>query len=140
MILENLTLGLRDRLKEATKIYKISKLEAFSAVAITFVFVMFSWIFFRANSMGDAVYIVGHLSTTVTYWHLDFSIWNMFFSASLIGVMTFFEVLQGEERSIVEYLANKPIWVRWAIYYAAIFLVLLFGVTDNGNQFIYFQF
>jgi len=35
--------------------------------------------------------------------------------------------------------SDKPVWQRWAVYYAMIFSIIIFGLRDE-QQFIYFQF
>jgi len=42
-------------------------------------------------------------------------------------------------RRIRHMLAEKPLWLRWSVYYALIFGILFFGVFER-QQFIYFQF
>ena len=48
-----------------------------------------------------------------------------------------------EQGSVREYIAGKNIVLRWAIYYAAIFAILIFGIYGPGydaKDFIYMQF
>ena len=42
-------------------------------------------------------------------------------------------------RSIRHMLMEQPAWLRWSVYYALGFGILLFGVFQK-RQFIYFQF
>ncbi len=41
---------------------------------------------------------------------------------------------------IREYLATRPTWQRWTVYYAMTIAFLLLGSFNNSIQFIYFQF
>jgi hypothetical protein len=53
--------------------------------------------------------------------------------AFLVGV----ELVQ-RKVCIGDALARKPIWMRWAVYYAGIFTVML--LAGGTGAFIYFQF
>ncbi len=116
-------------------------------VVFTFALVTFAWIFFRANSLPDAQYIVAHL----------FSFTGQSLSAplaeGLLGAPTEFIlcwVLIGV-LLLVDYgiarVGFDRLWtatpgvVRWAAYYAAGAAVILSGLYGIGAQkFIYFQF
>jgi hypothetical protein len=42
-------------------------------------------------------------------------------------------------RGIRHMLAERPIWMRWTVYYALILGIIFFGVFEQ-RSFIYFQF
>jgi D-alanyl-lipoteichoic acid acyltransferase DltB (MBOAT superfamily) len=117
-------------------------------VMCTFAFITLTWVFFRANSFGDMMYILQHL--------FDFS-WqgNIMapFEQGLLGMeaefyLSFglivflmlgdaFEARFGLERG----LAKTPVVLRWGWYYVAAAAVLFSGIYGAGaQQFIYFQF
>jgi hypothetical protein len=52
--------------------------------------------------------------------------------------MEFLHAIQ-RHRSIRHMLAEKPIWLRWTVYYALVLGILFFGVFEH-RSFIYFQF
>jgi len=105
-------------------------------IFITFNLVCLCWIFFRANTVSDAFYIVGHL----------FSGWpNIFidqiavsYGIAAIAFLLFAELLQ-TRGDIAEKLQQSHLALRWGVYCLILFSIVLFGVTD-GSQFIYFQF
>jgi D-alanyl-lipoteichoic acid acyltransferase DltB (MBOAT superfamily) len=121
-------------------------------VASTFVLVCLAWIFFRADTVGDAWVItrgvIGGLANTLLHPRrvLDS------LGADAVGLsgfellvafasITFMLILEWSQRSrdSREILRLQPLAFRWAIYYCLVFAVLIFGkFTDN--QFIYFQF
>lgn len=117
-------------------------------VVLTLAFVCFAWIFFRANSLADAQYIVAHLLL------LDPSVDLMApFADGLLGAQTEFwlslaliaflfvvDALDARWRLPVV-LARIPLPLRWATYYALAGAVLFTGLYGVGSQpFIYFQF
>ncbi len=126
------------------------------AVAITFTLTCFAWIFFRANSMTDAFYIVGHstdglgafLKSVIT---LDMTQLNMVFRGLglsqremiiAIGAIIFMEFVHFLQRpgNIGIRFAQRPVWLRWAVYYAIIACIIFLGAYNQSQQFIYFQF
>jgi D-alanyl-lipoteichoic acid acyltransferase DltB (MBOAT superfamily) len=125
-----------------------SKLAIIIRVLCTFAFITLTWVFFRANSFADTLYILQHL--------FDFS-WqgNIMapFEQGLLGIETefylsfaliaflllgdAFEARYGLERG----LAKTPAVLRWGWYYAAAAAVIFSGIYGAGaQQFIYFQF
>lgn len=118
-------------------------------VAITFLFVSFTWIFFRANSLADAEYIVNHLlvfdstqnifqpfaEETLLPMRTEFYL-SLVLIAGLIG----FDMLDARLR-MPRFLAKTPLVLRWAAYYGIAAAVLFSGLYGAGaQQFIYFQF
>ncbi len=100
----------------------------------------FAWIFFRARSLEDAMYIVGHIFRIESFQNLnlfEFPI-DMYISLFLILFLFLIEAL--EERSkLFEKLRVSPAFVRWTVYLASIFSLLALGVWKSAD-FIYFQF
>lgn len=51
------------------------------------------------------------------------------------------EFIHGTQRhrSIRHMLSERPVWMRWLVYFALIISIALFGIFGT-QQFIYFQF
>jgi len=119
----------------------------FLATAITFSLVCFAWIFFRAESMADGCYIATHLFsglsglTSVAAIKEIFQPFFYFENAKIYFVVTLGLIfcLEWMERTHFGFLQKKPTFVRWAAYYALIFVIIVFGRFDT-SKFIYFQF
>lgn len=117
-------------------------------VGMTFTLVCFAWIFFRANNISDAGYILTHmfqglhrgLKLTGGWQLLQMGLdrYELTVAAVAIGFMESIHLVQ-RHRSIRHMFAEKPIWFRWAVYYALVFGMVFFGVFEK-RQFIYFQF
>jgi hypothetical protein len=115
-------------------------------VAVTFVLVSFSWIFFRAGSIREALALIGNLfsrpaavSGTVTgNLFVGLSRLDLVVAAIAVAGLITAELLL-EKRSLHELLAAQPTWRRWTIYYVIIFAVLLFNVHKQP-EFIYGRF
>ena len=105
---------------------------------VVFQLVSFSWIFFRANTVGDAFLVVGRIFGG--RWGVPFVDVPSLTQAA-VGLVVLFAVeahqeWRGDIRAAFE---ARPLVVRWAVMYALIALVVLLGV-QSGSQFIYFQF
>lgn len=122
------------------------------ALAGVFALTCFAWIFFRANSLSDAFYVVGHLGDglgELRGWTAGFGIWAdtglTRIDWVLLGVsfliMEWVHVVR-DRRDLKEALAGAPPVLRWALYYfltaSIAFTWYLSGVRPQ--QFIYFQF
>ena len=103
----------------------------------------YSLIFFRANSMLDVLYIhkVIVLAITKPSTISGNSPVSSYQFIVCIGAIVFLELIHytQSKRDMRESWASKPIWIRWAIYYAFILAIFFFGEFSN-RQFVYFQF
>lgn len=111
-----------------------------SAWFMTFNAVCFAWIFFRANSVSDAIFVSTHLfsASSVSIFELGLSRAEIIIAFCAI---VFLELVQYVQRriSLRQFISGKSLSVRWAVYYTAIFVLLMFG-KFSSQQFIYFQF
>lgn len=119
------------------------QLHRFIKIAITFGLTCYAWIFFRANSISDAVYINKAIFLSVIKGMRGFGGFPVSRYQFIIcsGAIAFIEIihLTQRKRDMRESLAEKPIWIRWAVYYAFVLAIFLFGEFTN-RKFIYFQF
>ncbi len=117
----------------------------FLQVAFTFTLVCFSWIFFRANNIGEAFYIVKHLFSGVNSKDmLQPFLLGQPLSELMIALcsLAFLLIIQLIQRygSIRQMLSLRPAWFRWTGYCLLVLSILLFGFLDSPRKFIYFQF
>jgi len=106
-------------------------------IIITFNLITFGWIFFRANSLGDAWYLVTHLLQNWPNLFLDLN--SMAYGLLGVTVLLTVEVLKYTNKISFETIFNIPVAARWCLFYALIFSIILTGVGSN-SAFIYFQF
>ena len=147
-IFGRLTQKLRDRCLSWTEKYGAARrLRSGCQMILTFALVCFAWIFFRANTMQDAVYAVTHLldwqSLSASYLFSDL---KMVFGTRaefyrLLATLPPFLVVSviDRYRPLTMLAARVKPWVRWIAYVAAIVYILLFARADM-QDFIYFQF
>jgi D-alanyl-lipoteichoic acid acyltransferase DltB (MBOAT superfamily) len=114
----------------------------FIQISLIFNLVAFGWIFFRANSISDAIYIASHLFTGIQLrsgygLNLGGTFEIIIISASIL-VLLLVDYLY--ERGFTwEFLSSKPLLVRWIVYYILIFSIILLGKLGT-TEFIYFKF
>lgn len=140
------------------KIFNLNTTQSVHQISIftTFILVCFSWIFFRANSIKEAIYIVRNLFVGIdeqlNYFLIFLSRKESFswlLSSGWPGVSQIDLIIALTTLSGFIWLESKPtFWrklfeshklFRWSVYYVAIILILFLGVF-NHSQFIYFQF
>jgi D-alanyl-lipoteichoic acid acyltransferase DltB (MBOAT superfamily) len=125
-----------------------------SSVFVTFICVSFAWIFFRANTLKDASYVICHLASgwkeTASIPHIKLLITDLGKGSLIQGLsnviigfimILFLEFVQWRTRGerAIDWANKKPRSVRWGFYYFLVLSILLLGVFDN-KEFIYFQF
>jgi hypothetical protein len=117
---------------------------------VTFGLVCFAWIFFRANSLVDANYMVRNLLSDYHLWldigyvyevitNLGVSLLELVVIGISILVLILIEWLS-IKAPIYERLARTNFVFRWSFYYIILMLILTMGVYNDAAEFIYFQF
>jgi D-alanyl-lipoteichoic acid acyltransferase DltB (MBOAT superfamily) len=117
----------------------VARIRQWIAIGVTFHLVLVAWVFFRANSVSDALYVLAHMwAGTGSPLLPNFDAGALLLSVSVIAFM---EIVHLAERSssIEAVLDAYPRSLRWGFYYLLIGGILAFGVFSQ-QQFIYFQF
>lgn len=149
LVLEKMLSPLRANLIKITKIDKVPLLHKLTQIITTTLLVMFAWIFFRANTISDAIYIIKNLFVNVGEILNPVYIISTLFSMGLnnvdtpvivISVIILFIVSYIQRKhSITELIASKKPIIRYGVYYAIIMYMIFFSYVGT-SQFIYFQF
>ena len=111
----------------------------------TFAFITLTWVFFRAQSLGDAVIVLRHIAGDA----LDVNAWldlgrrfaqdrSWLKTAGMVAAFVLVEWVQRRQHHALARLPGHRA-VRWVIYTVLIWSTLFWG-THFGTQFIYFQF
>lgn len=107
--------------------------------AVTFVFVCFAWILFRANSLSDFLIIVNGLFTNMGTPYVQDVGWGVLiasFAAVLIVVVREYAM---ECNLMIASVIRNSLFLQCVYISSLIAAISLLGVF-GGNQFIYFQF
>lgn len=120
----------------------------FWQLPLTFILLCFTWIFFRANSIEDAIWIISrlfwdaarpfnYLKTAVIC--LDMSYIKMGGMALSVLVLLIYDMLSLKYDVIKEFSKQK-FFIRWPIYVITLVIIALFSAKGVATEFIYFQF
>jgi D-alanyl-lipoteichoic acid acyltransferase DltB (MBOAT superfamily) len=147
LVFSALTKRMREKIHKAIGLNKVPTLHNYFKGTVTFFLVCFAWIFFRANSIADALYIISHLFTgweglgiqarkVAPFWGpLNF---QLAVGVVSVGILLLLHFFQGDNH-FDRWLSEKRIGLRWAVYYSMVLTILLFGHFGT-QEFIYFQF
>lgn len=145
LILELLLQRPYQRFVAMTRLDTMPRLLTGLRTILVFHLVLFAWIFFRANTVTDAFYIVQKIGSsigeplTLALFARNFHIGYL--TALVLAFSIFLvEVIEYLRRRRQIQLIYRPLWVRWATYYALVIMIMLFGELSAKGQFIYFQF
>jgi len=147
LVVSIITKNIREKIAEISGFSKLTKLRKVSQVIIVFLLVDFAWIFFRAKTLDDAMYVICHLFTGISsqindILHLKFKLGmrseNFIVMISALIIMEIVHILQSKT-DIDKIFSEKPLYLRFAVYYLFIISLIFFGEFGT-SAFIYFQF
>jgi len=122
-------------------------------VMVTFNIVSLTWIFFRAESVMDAVYVISHIHIKLTEQIIGFishsTFHNRIMLAGQSGLFFYINFIVigilliscyiSKYELLKKYIFNGPTWLKFICYYIFIMTMLIGGVLFN-NKFIYQNF
>lgn len=128
-------------------------LRASAATLLTFSLTFIAWIFFRAENLTDAWFILTHLTSNPGYIFLlptdlitersflfrmgldGYEFWVAIMSLIIFHIIEWFS----RKQTIYDFTRKWPTVFKWSFFYLLIFATLMFG-EFNQQEFIYFQF
>ena len=106
-------------------------------ISSTFLLACFAWIFFRANTINDAINIIKEI------YNFDGTIFgggnSLKYCFLAISILLIIELAQEYKYKSILPFKTKYRFIEHLAYSFLIIIILLIGVFD-GSQFIYFQF
>ncbi|NSW92376.1 MAG: MBOAT family protein [Firmicutes bacterium] len=141
--------SVKQKLVKFTRIEKVPFIHKCIRMVFTFSLVTFTWIFFRANTISDALYIIRHLFTDIgnitdTQYLINsisaMALTKFQFIVCIVGVIMVEAVhfLQ-RKRDVIEWISYRPVIIRWGIYSVLVTITFWLAFSET-KQFIYFQF
>ena len=139
-ILGMLTKNTRNKISNILALEKHPLIHKIFQIIICFILVDFAWIFFRANTLYDAFYVIRNIFN----FSEGLKLANFGLSRANL-VLLFFSIVCLIVYEIFNHKFNilRNIIVRWVLYFIIIYIILIFGIYGPGydaSQFIYFQF
>ena len=115
---------------------------------ITFALLCFTWIFFRANSIADALWIISRL-----FWDIGRPLNYLYTCITCLGVSPIAAIgmllsvtilaaydLAALKGDVITAFSRKNFFVRWPVYVLFLVVIALFSPKGVSTEFIYFQF
>ena len=143
--------GLHGCVQIVEDVFGLNKKKRFRylSMAFTFLFITFAWIFFRADTLQEAGYIIRFIfdgiSSPVTYIRNGFAAFGIGRKTYIrIGislmVLLIFDWISLHGDPLAE-VSKLPGVIRWGIYYLFGTILIVYGFNNVGeNPFVYFQF
>ncbi|MCD4793017.1 MAG: MBOAT family protein [Bacteroidales bacterium] len=121
--------------------YKILKkknnFNRFLKMIFVFTLVNFAWIFFRSESVRIALTLVQN-SFDFMQSSLNFDRQLLLKNSIFIGILFIVNLIE-RKKDIVTYISEKPVLIRWGVYYLTVIIIVTFG-NFGIQEFIYFRF
>ena len=103
-------------------------------IVFTFAITTLAWIFFRAESVTEAIFYIGKMLNYSNFGMPKVDLKPFLFILILVGV----EWFQRKKPHGLEISAIQNWTTRWIIYFLVFLIILFFGASSDS--FIYFQF
>lgn len=133
----------RKQLSRSLMFYKVPRLQSFCSTATVFLLVSAGWVFFRANSLSDAFYILTHIFDVheidlTNIWSLGIPRFQTMMAFVLTTVLFCVDYILAKDLRIKDYVWNS-VPLRYACYCMCFYGIVFFGIFGE-IEFIYFQF
>ena len=138
--------GVNERTKElltnSSRVWQLVK-TIFSTV-VTFYIVSYAWMFFRADSIAEALYMAQNMFTDLS---LSNALMQMAMGygtvlkilIAIVFIMVFDYVNQ--KKDVLKWMGKLPAVIRWGIYVGAAIVIITLNLHGGvSQQFIYFNF
>ena len=119
-------------------------------IFVTFLLVSFAWMFFRANSLSDAKYIMMNMFIGDNFYgqllQMGFlSVLSIVFTVLIIGLTIVYDVyserLSAKGSDVITEFGRLPLVFRYVLYVAiGVMIIVLRAHVGAGAEFIYIKF
>ncbi len=118
-----------------------SRIRKVLAILTTYHLVLISWVFFRANSLADALVVFRRaLLVDMAHPGINMALGKKGLAIAIVTILVMETVhLYQEKSSIQARFRLLPSGLRWCVYLALVVVILVLG-EFGANEFIYFQF
>ncbi len=128
------------------KPFRKNKLGHLISVILVFLFCSFAWVFFRANTFSDAIYVLSHAFTNIQIAGFFvsstlFTSWSMMvIVAGSIFVLALIDFVSYRKKSFITALSKRSKALQWIIYIILGLMILFLSKKGVAAEFVYFQF
>ena len=150
-VIGEILMPIREKVSDALGVNRDSEGFYVLRAIVTFTMIDFSWIFFRADSLGRAVYIIKSIFNAENIWTLfDGSLYNCGldeknFRFMLIAVIVLLvaDFLKRKGIMVREIILRQDSYIKCLVVSLSILMIMVFGKYGpayDAVNFIYFQF
>ena len=113
--------------------------------AVVFAFCNAAWVFFRAPSLKDALYVIKTLIMDLRYpsrfrqTTLGLDQPEFLQTMFLILIMVAYD-FASVKADVIKWISARNVYMRWAVYLVLIWVILAFMPPSGKTEFVYFQF
>ena len=146
-VVGSVTAPARQSLRQRLRIPEEGVVTAAVQCVVTFLLLTLTWIFFRAPSLGTAVYVIKHILLIARDGFGAASAAALLPARRWLLLVPVLALCAAEDVGV---LRGRPVWKRvtegfpyWGVMAALVLAILLFGVYGEGfdaREFVYFRF
>lgn len=127
---------------------KSSYLGTFILSIMTFTIVCFAWIFFRAETLADAIISIQNIKESADsffFYEKEYTLGldhtNMIVLLVAIASLGILEAIS-HYKNVYKIIEKQHIILRWSIYLVSVYMLIIYGYYgyEDRSEFIYFQF
>ena len=119
---------------------------------ITFALVVFAWIFFRADSITQALSYIRRIAVKPTPWvlfneglyELGLNVTEVNILIVSVAILIIVDLIREKKKMTLDaFLFTQNVWFEWTVIILLIVMIFVFGEYGpafDAKQFIYFQF
>lgn len=149
MVTDKFTVELRKKLRNSMQISIGGGYKLLTRI-ITFILINFTWLFFRARTINDAIGMLKVICTGFGWRHLltesiYFQMQSHVTVVLLLSILLLFmvDILKDKGIDMRKHILEQGFFVRYLLYIILIGVIIVFGKYGDAyaqTQFIYFQF
>lgn len=132
------------------KTYRKKGVARIISIVLVFCFATVAWVFFEANSLGDAVYVLGNMWSGITspVSYIKGGLQSIGINSGMLlhlvivfGMLFIYDFLS-YRRPVLERIKKLPKAVRWIIYVIVVDLMVIWFLQygADSSSFVYFEF
>lgn len=136
--------GIAQIFENHLNIKRKSKVKQILSWMFVFLFCNIAWVFFRAETVQDACFVLNTLirdlgnPTSFFVSTINLSKWDLCYILFTIVLLSGFDYAS-LKTDVIVWVSEKNMLIRWILYFILISFILLFMNTQT-SEFVYFQF
>ncbi|MCX6158542.1 MAG: hypothetical protein NTY74_11250 [Ignavibacteriae bacterium] len=138
LVINHITTKPRRRLLKRLNIQKDNKFLAIFDYLSTFILIMLSWVFFRSETIGNALLYISRIFSKSILSLPEISARSMLLIIIILFFLLFEWIGRAQQFAIENFGIGITKTIRWVIYIVIIMFIIQYSGTEQ--KFIYFQF